>query len=135
MSSDHIDLVVVGAHLSGLALNHELRTLGANFVRADHTAPVYRLFALEGIVPPKPGMLRVAEDGVSLNVEVWRLDLNAFGAFVAKVPAPLSIGSVVLAGGEVLKGFLVEPVALAKARDISEFGGWREYMASLEAVV
>lgn len=134
MQTHHVDIVVVGAHLSGLPLNAELRDLGAELVRADETAPVYRLFELAGTRPPKPGMLRVASGGAAIHVEVWRMNVAAFGAFVASVPQPLSIGSVVLADGSLQKGFLVEPIAVAGARDVSEFGGWREYLGSLEPV-
>jgi len=132
VDSEFADIVVVGAHLSGLPLNDELVALGASFRRADRTAPLYRLFALDGTVPPKPGMLRVAQNGASLNVEVWRLDLRGFGAFVSRVPAPLCIGTVELADGVLCKGFLVEPIAVENSRDISEFGGWREYINRAE---
>ncbi len=131
MQADSIDVVVVGAHLSGMPLNGELQALGATLVRPDTTAPVYRLYALPGTHPPKPGMLRVSSDGRAIDVEVWRMSIAAFGAFVAAVPQPLSIGSVTLGDGTHLKGFLVEPVAVTGACDVSAFGGWRAYVRSL----
>jgi allophanate hydrolase len=134
LQTHHIDLVVVGAHLSGLPLNGELKKLGAELVRADITAPVYRLYELAGTSPRKPGMLRVADGGSAIAVEVWRLAVPAFGEFVASVPQPLSIGSVILADGLMLKGFLVEAIAVSGAHDISEFGGWREYAQRPELV-
>jgi allophanate hydrolase len=131
---DDIAIAVVGAHLSGMALNGELRALGARFLEAAVTAADYKLFALD-TKPPKPGMLRVeADQGVSIELEVWALAPAAFGQFVAAVPPPLSIGTVRLADGRTVKGFIVEAAALGAAHDISAFGGWRAYMAEVAAV-
>jgi len=128
---DAIPLAVVGAHLSGLPLNHELRAHQAQFVAATTTAPDYRLYALPGTTPPKPGLLRVAAGhGSAIAVEVWAMPPEPFGRFTASVPPPLSIGSVQLADGRVVKGFLVEAEAVNGARDISGFGGWREFAKS-----
>jgi allophanate hydrolase len=125
-----IALAVVGAHLSGLPLNHELRSHQARFVETIPTAPDYRLYALAGTTPPKPGLLRVApESGSAIEVEVWALPAEPFGRFVAAVPPPLSIGSIKLADGRMVKGFLVEAEAINGARDISDFGGWRNFVA------
>jgi allophanate hydrolase len=129
-----ISLVVVGAHITGMPLNGELLALDARFVKATRTAPSYRLYALPGTVPPKPGLLRVATGGVSLDVEVWALTPLAFGLFVSLIPSPLGIGTIQLADGDAAKGFLVEAVAVDGARDISEFGGWRNFIASLAPV-
>jgi allophanate hydrolase len=128
--SDAVMLAVVGAHLSGMPLNHELRALGSRFIAATATAPDYRLYALPGAVPPKPGLLRIAAgQGSAIAVEVWAMPPEAFGRFTAAVPPPLSIGSVRLADGRWVKGFLVEAEAVNGARDISSFGGWREFVA------
>ncbi|MFT3736112.1 MAG: allophanate hydrolase [Rhodocyclaceae bacterium] len=127
-----IRLAVVGAHLDGMPLNHELTERAARFVRDCDSSPQYRLYALPGTVPPKPGMQRVSEGGVALKLQVWELSAAAFGDFVSRIPAPLGIGSVVLEDGEVVKGFLCESVALQGAQDISGFGGWRAYVASLK---
>jgi allophanate hydrolase len=125
-----VPLAVVGAHLSGMPLNHELRSHQAAFVEATTTAADYRLYALPGTVPPKPGMLRVAEGkGAAIAIEVWAMPTEPFGRFTAAVPPPLSIGSVRLADGRWVKGFLVEAEAVNGARDISGFGGWREFVA------
>ena len=127
--SDRIEIAVVGAHLSGLPLNHELTGAGGVFLRAADTAPDYRFFALPNTSPPKPGLLRAAAgDGMPIATEVWSLDPAAFGAFVAKIPAPLGIGTVQLADGTAPKGFLVEAEAVRGAEDISSFGGWRAYL-------
>ncbi len=126
-----LPLVVVGAHLSGLPLNGQLTERGARLRLATHTAALYRLYALPGTVPPKPGMVRVADGGAAIAVEVWDMPLAAVGSFLALVPQPLSLGSVTLASGDVAHGFLCEPVALAGATDITASGGWRAYLQSL----
>jgi allophanate hydrolase len=132
---DEVALAVVGAHLSGMPLNSELKALGARFLAATATAPDYRLFALAGTTPPKPGLLRVAAGtGAAIEVELWALSAAAFGRLVNAVPPPLSIGTLRLADGREAKGFLVEATATDGARDISRFGGWRSYVAAAEAV-
>jgi allophanate hydrolase len=129
-----VPLAVVGAHLSGMPLNHELRSHQAHFVEATITAPDYRLYDLPGTTPPKPGLLRVAGGaGHAIAVEVWAMPAEPFGRFTAAVPPPLSIGSVRLADGRWVKGFLVEAEAVNGARDISGFGGWREFVANAAA--
>ena len=131
---DDIPIAVVGAHLSGMALNGELKTLAGRLLETTMTAPDYKLYALD-TVPPKPGMLRVESGaGTAIELEIWALSASAFGKFVAAIPPPLSIGTIRLADGRNVKGFLVEPAALDRARDISAFGGWRAYMAEAAAV-
>jgi allophanate hydrolase len=130
LRGDEIALAVVGAHLSGMPLNCELRALGARLVGETTTTADYRLFALNGANPPKPGLLRVADgEGAAIAVEVWALTSAAFGCFVAAVPPPLSIGTIRLADGGCAKGFLVEATAVDGACDISGFGGWRAFIA------
>ena len=125
-----IAIGVVGAHLSGMPLNGELRALGARFLQTTATTRDYRLFALASS-PPKPGLLRVGRRrGVAIEVELWALAAEGFGRFVAAVPPPLSIGTLKLWDGREVKGFLVEAEAVASARDISQFGGWRAFLAS-----
>jgi allophanate hydrolase len=136
VSGDEIAIAVVGAHLSGMALNSELKALGGRLLEASATAPDYKLYALRGTTPPKPGMLRVeAGSGASIAVEIWALSAASFGKFVAAIPPPLSIGTIRLGDGRGVKGFLVEPAAIAGARDISAFGGWRAFMAEAAATV
>jgi allophanate hydrolase len=120
----------VGAHLRGQPLNYQLVELKARLVRQTLTAPIYRLFALANTSPPKPGMIR-SEAGASIEIELWELAPCEFGGFVAAVPAPLLIGNVKLVCGEWVKGFLCEEIALAGAFEITRFGGWRAYLASL----
>lgn len=127
---DMVKVAVVGAHLRGMPLNHELQSCGARFLEATQTSASYRLYALQGTVPPKPGLSRT-EDGSAIAVEVWEMPIAHFGRFVAGVPAPLGIGTVTLASGETCKGFICEAHALAQATDITAFGGWRAYCNSL----
>jgi allophanate hydrolase len=133
VSGDEIAIAVVGAHLSGMVLNGELKALGGRLLEATATAPDYKLYALDS-APPKPGMLRVeAGTGSSVELEIWALSAAAFGKFVAAIPPPLSIGTIRLADGRGIKGFLVEPTAINGARDISAFRGWRAFMANAAA--
>ena len=133
--SDEITIAVVGAHLSGMALNGELQALGARLIEATETAPDYKLYALD-TTPPKPGMLRVdAGSGSAIKLELWALSAAAFGQFVAAIPPPLGIGTVRLADGRGVKGFVVEPVAINGARDISAYGGWRAFMAEKAGIL
>ena len=127
-------IAVVGAHLSGMPLNGELTSIGARWLETTTTAPDYRLLALPGTEPPKPGLLRVAPgDGATIELEIWTMPAAQFGRFVAAVPPPLSIGTLTLANGRTVKGFLVEAQATVGARDISAFGGWRAFMAQPKA--
>jgi len=133
-NSDAIAIAVVGAHLSGMALNGELQALDAHLLEQAVTAPDYKLYALD-TTPPKPGMLRVEQGtGAAIKLELWAMSAAAFGKFVAAIPPPLSIGTIRLSDGRGVKGFLVEPAAVKGARDISSFGGWRAFMAQKAAV-
>jgi allophanate hydrolase len=125
--SDQIQVAVCGAHLQGQALNPQLTRRGARLVQRTHTAPAYRLYALAD--GKRPGLVRVAEGGVAIEVEVWELPISQFGSFVAGIPAPLGIGSTLLADGSVVAGFICEHAGLDGAQDISCFGGWRAYKA------
>ncbi len=129
--AERIELAVVGAHLRGQPLNHQLTDAGARLMRTTATAAEYRLYALAGTSPPKPGLVRTdTGEGAAVEVETWALDPAAFGRFVARVPAPLCIGTVELADGSTVKGFLCEPRAVSGALDITRHGGWRAYLAA-----
>ena len=133
---DGIVLAVVGAHLSGMPLNHELRASSATFLEATATAPDYRLYALAGSEPAKPGLLRVAEgSGAAIAVEALGHGGGSLRPLHGCVPPPLSIGTIRLADGRQVKGFLAEAQAVAGARDISSFGGWREFRCPSGAVM
>lgn len=127
---DAIEIAVVGAHLSGMPLNRELTERGGVLRRSVATAPLYRLHALAGGPPERPGLIRVGPGGAAIATEVWALDAEGFGGFVAGVPSPLCIGTLILADGTTPKGFLCEPAGLVGARDITEYGGWRAYRAA-----
>ncbi|MDP2742991.1 MAG: allophanate hydrolase [Hydrogenophaga sp.] len=127
-----VRVAVVGAHLSGMPLNSQLTERGATLVTRTHTAALYRLYALPNTTPPKPGLLRVAPgEGEAIEIEVWDMPLAHYGSFVALVPSPLSIGTLQLADGGSVQGFLCEPLALKGATDITPLGGWRAYIASI----
>ena len=125
-----IRLAVVGAHLSGMPLHWQLSSRGALPVASTRTAPGYRLYAMAGTTPPKPALICDPAGGAAIEVEVYELTEAAFGSFVAEVPPPLAIGTVTLADGTAVKGFVAEPRALAGASEITAYGGWRAYMAS-----
>jgi allophanate hydrolase len=126
-----VQLAVVGAHLSGQPLNHELTRRNARLVESCRTAPIYRLYAL-ATTPPKPGLIQVAAgEGASIELEIWELSVEAFGSFVAHVPPPMAIGTLRLESGAQVKGFLCEPLATQGARDISVQGGWRAYLSNV----
>jgi allophanate hydrolase len=130
--SDRMMIAVAGAHLSGEPLNYQLTERDARFIRRVKTAPSYQLFALPGTSPPKPGLVRVgAEVGRSIDLEVWELPVAEFGSLLKEVPSPLTIGMLHLSDGRVVKGFLCEEVAVQDALNISEFGGWKAYLKSL----
>jgi allophanate hydrolase len=125
-----IRLAVVGAHLTGQPLHHQLVDLGARLESSGRSAPHYRLYALTGSVPPKPGLLRTSAGGAAIELEVYALDAAAFGQFVAAIAAPLGIGNVQLEDGTWVKGFLCESVATETAADITHLGGWLAYLAT-----
>ena len=131
-ASPTVKVAVVGAHLSGMPLNSQLTERNASLLATTETAPDYAFYALPGTVPPKPGLLRVASgQGSRIAVEVWEMPLAQYGSFVAMIPAPLGIGTLQLVDGTAVQGFVCEAQALQGATDISHFGGWRAYIASL----
>ncbi len=124
-----VRVAVVGAHLSGMPLNSQLTERGARLVTRATTAPHYRLYALPGTVPPKPGLQRVADgQGARIAVEIWEMPVEHYGSFVALIPAPLCIGTLALDDGGGVQGFLCEARALEGAQDITAHGGWRAYV-------
>ena len=121
-------VAVCGAHMSGLPLNPQLLGLGGQLQSRTTTAPRYRLYRLHGFEPPRPGLVRAAAGGLAIEVEVWRLPIEQYGRLVRIVPAPLCIGTLELADGGLVQGFLCENYAADGAEDISAFGGWRGYL-------
>jgi allophanate hydrolase len=125
---DRVRVAVVGAHLSGLPLNHQLTERGARLEKAARTSARYRLFALPGTTPPKPGLVRDADQGSVIELEVWSLPVSEYGSFVAGIASPLGIGRIELDDGEWVQGFLCESWAVQGAEEISRLGGWRAYL-------
>jgi allophanate hydrolase len=125
---DRVSIAVVGAHMSGLPLNGQLTELGGRLERTTSTEPAYRLYALPGGPPYRPGMVRVATGGSAIDLEVWSLPAAQVGTFLRKVPSPLSIGTITLADGSSVLGFLCESHGIADASDITALGGWRAYL-------
>ena len=127
--ADEITVAAVGAHMSGLPLNHELTRLGARFLRTAHTAPCYRLYSLPGGPPRRPGLVRVS-DGEAIAIELWAIPLARFGEFMLGIPEPLGIGTLTLEDGSRVKGFVCETIGTDGAEDVSRFGGWRAYLTA-----
>lgn len=125
-----VRVAVCGAHLEGLPLNHQLTSRGAHLVARTHSSPDYKLYALPGGPPYRPGMVRVAQGGNAIEVEVWEMAAREFGSFVAGIPAPLGIGTLTLADGETVQGFVCEQYAVADTEDITHYGGWRAFLAN-----
>ena len=113
--------------------NGQLIELGGRLECAGRTAPVYRFYALPGGPPQRPGMVRVSKGGGAIELEVWSLPADQVGRFLRRIPAPLGLGTVALADGSDVLGFLCEGHATAAARDITGLGGWRAYLATLTA--
>ena len=127
---DTVRIAVVGAHLSGGPLNRQLTERGATLARVCRTAAAYRLYALSGTEPPKPGLVRGG--AAAIEVEVWEMPVEQFASFVAMIPAPLCIGTLELEDGEEVKGFLCEAYATRNAQDITSYGGWWKFLAARE---
>jgi allophanate hydrolase len=128
VADGYLPIAVCGAHMSDLALNHQLTERGGYLLKKTCTAANYRLYALPGGPPHRPGLIRVPEDGTQIEIEVWSLPLEAVGSFVAGIPAPLCLGRITLADGAGVTGFLCEAYAAQTATDISEYGGWRTFL-------
>ena len=126
-----VDIAVCGAHMRGLPLNHQLLAAGARFVKAIKTAPNYQFYALPGGPPHRPGLIRSTTVGAAIEVEIWRVPLATYGTFVAHIPAPLGVGTVVLEDGSKVQGFLCESAAVGNAQDITQLGSWKTYLASI----
>ena len=128
---DTLVIAVCGAHMSGLPLNGELTGRGAALIRSCRSAATYRFYALEDFSPPRPGMVHTGgTGGHAIDLELWSVPAARFGEFIAGVPSPLAIGTVELDDGTSVKGFVCEAYAAEGARDISELGSWRKYVAS-----
>ena len=132
-ANHEIALTVVGAHMSGLPLNHELTQLGARFLYASKTAPKYRLYSLAEAHPIRPCLVR-DESGSSIAIEVWAMPSKRFGEFIKGIPQPLGIGTLDLENNEQVKGFICESCATKNAEDVTNHGGWRNYLHSISTL-
>jgi allophanate hydrolase len=126
----YVPLAVCGAHLTGQPLNSQLTDAGAFLIESCKTSPEYKFYALRGTVPPKPGLVRTSGDGAPIEVEVWAVPESRFGRFVAQVPPPLAIGTCTLESGRQVKSFVCEPFAVEGSEEITDKGGWREFLRS-----
>ncbi|WP_307798178.1 allophanate hydrolase [Actinoplanes flavus] len=121
---DGMTVGVVGLHLSGEPRNGELRERGGTLQSVTRTAPCYRMYELPS---GAPGLVRVTDGGAAIEIELWRLPAAQVGGFLAGIPAPLSLGRLVLEDGAEVTGFLCEAYAVRGARDITASGGWRNH--------
>ncbi len=128
-----LDIAVCGAHLSGLPLNYQLIERGAWLIAATRSTPEYRLYALPGGPPERPGMVRTSSGGTAIDIEVWRMPEEHAASFLRGIRAPLGLGHVRVADGSEACGFICEGIGIEGARDISAFGGWRAWLAYLRA--
>jgi allophanate hydrolase len=125
-----VPLAVVGAHLMGQPLNHQLVERGARLAARTTTSARYRLVALADTTPAKPGLVRVDDGGSAIEIEVWDMPVDGLGSFVDGIPSPLAIGKLELADGTWVNGFVCEPSGIERATDITHFGGWRAFLRS-----
>ncbi len=126
-----IEVAVCGAHLEGLPLNWQLTERGAVLAERTRTAACYRMYALTGGPPFRPGLIRDVERGAAIEVETWRVPAREFGSFVANIPAPLGIGKLELADGRWVSGFICEPGGTEGGEEITGLGGWRTYLQGI----
>lgn len=125
---DTVEVVVCGAHLEGLSLNWQLTERGGKLLRKTHSSANYRLYALAGGPPYRPGMIRDEQNGQQIEVEVWSLPTATLGSFVANIPAPLGIGKIELEDSNWYVGFICESYVLNTATDITHKGSWRNHI-------
>ncbi|MDB5812257.1 MAG: atzF [Betaproteobacteria bacterium] len=126
-----VRVAVVGAHLSGMPLNHQMIEHGASLLKVTRTLPRYRLYLLPDTSPAKPGLIASGDQpGHAIDIEIWNMPVERYGQFVAAIPAPLGIGTIELEDGSSAQGFVCTQPLPPAARDISTFGGWRNFIAS-----
>ena len=129
--TSHVRLAVVGAHLKGMPLHSQLVERQARFVKACKTANRYQLFALANTSPPKPGLVRAESDGIAIELEIYDLPTETIGSFLGLIPSPLGLGTIELEDGTWVKGFICEPVGITGATNISQYGGWKNYLKEM----
>ncbi|MGH1359008.1 MAG: allophanate hydrolase [Burkholderiaceae bacterium] len=126
---DEMEIAVVGAHLSGMPLNNQLTSRGGRLIKTTQTADTYQLFALAGGPPARPGLV-ASDHGAAIQIEIWALPSESIGSFLDGIPGPLGLGTLELADGSQCKGFICEPRGLIGAKDVTAFGGWRNFISN-----
>ena len=130
-NSEKMKILVCGAHMSELPLNHQLTDLSASLIEKTITATSYQLYALAGGPPCRPGLVRQSENGCAIDIEIWEIATSALGTFIQNIPEPLGLGKIEIDTGELVIGFICQPEGIKTATNISQFGGWRSYLSSL----
>ena len=130
-NQEYMEIAVVGLHLSGQPLNHQLTTLDSRLKRSCKTSAEYKMYVLKDAKGEKPGLIRLKTDGgVMFKLEIWEIPLQNVGKFISMIPQPLGIGTLNLEDGTQVKGFICEPCVMDDSEDISQFSGWVEYIES-----
>lgn len=119
-------IAVNGTLMRGLELNQNLLAAGAVFVREDRTAPCYRLWSIND---QYPGMLRSGPgNGAAIKLEIWEVDEIGLMRILEHEPPGLTLGRVLLAAGDEVLGILAEPYLVEGMPEITNSGGWRDYI-------
>lgn len=133
MNENYIDLAVAGLHLSGQPLNHQLTSIGGTLKYESKTSTKYHMYVVEDHKGIKPALIRVPYNqvGFEYEVEIWSIPASQLGNFLSQIPAPLGLGKVELHDKSIVTGFICEPCVLMEGKDISNFPGWKGYLAHL----
>lgn len=121
--TETVEIAVCGLHMRGYALEHQLRTLGADYVRTERTAPEYKMFKLD-TMPEKPCLI-TSEDGSGIEVEIWSIPKIKFNDFLDFLPDELSIGKIHMEDNSEVLGFVGSATENGYGKDVTEFGGWK----------
>lgn len=124
--SEKILLAVNGTLMRGLKLNGNMLAAGATFVREAKTDAYYRCWSIKD---DHPAMIRTKEPTAEIDVEIWAVSAQGLADILAKEPAGLCIGKVQLNDGSEVLGVLGEPWVVEGEKDITAYGGWRNYIA------
>lgn len=128
MPNEAVLLAVNGTLMRGLELNPNMIAAGASFVAEANTAPCYRAWS---IGDRHPGMVRTREPSGTVALELWAVPPEGLASILLREPAGLCVGKVLLDDGREVLGVLAEPWLTEGEREITEYGGWRAYAATL----
>lgn len=123
-----LKLAVNGTLMKDLALNPNLLNVGATFEREAKTEAAYRIWSIDDSYP---AMIKAKEGGIAVALEVWEVPLAGLGTILSQEPPGLAIGKVTLHDGEEVLGVIGEPLTVEGKKEITQYGGWRAYQASL----